>query len=59
MKLIFATSNPHKIREINELIGDKFKLLGLHDINCFEDIPETQPTTCFASRRFIIQTPLV
>jgi XTP/dITP diphosphohydrolase len=44
MKLIFATNNFNKIKEINELTGDKIELLSLADIGCAEEIPETQPT---------------
>jgi XTP/dITP diphosphohydrolase len=44
MNLIFATHNNNKAIEIQELIGDKFAILSLQDINCFEDIPEEQNT---------------
>jgi XTP/dITP diphosphohydrolase len=44
MALIFATANPHKIREVNALLDDSLEILGLEDIGCREDIPETQPT---------------
>ncbi len=43
-ELIFATHNKNKLREVNELLSGKFKLLSLSDINCKEDIPETQNT---------------
>jgi XTP/dITP diphosphohydrolase len=43
MTLVFASNNEHKIREINSLLGESFKLLSLHDINIFEDIPEQEP----------------
>jgi XTP/dITP diphosphohydrolase len=43
MTLVFASNNEHKIREINSLLGDSFKLLSLHDINIMEDIPEEEP----------------
>jgi XTP/dITP diphosphohydrolase len=39
-ELIFATNNPHKLREIRELIGNQIRLLSLTDIGCTEDIPE-------------------
>lgn len=42
--LVFATSNPNKIREVSLLLPPDFKVLGLTDIGCHEDIPETQPT---------------
>mgnify|MGYP000386207165 CR=1 FL=1 len=44
MELIFATNNAHKLQEIQEIIGDKFKILSLKDIGFNEEIPETQPT---------------
>lgn len=42
--IVFATSNPNKIKEVNELIGQIFHIVGLKEIGCEEDIPETQPT---------------
>lgn len=42
--LVFATSNKNKIKEIQALIPERIKLLGLDDIQCTEEIPETQPT---------------
>ena len=44
MKLVFATNNQHKVKEISPLIKNSFHLLSLADINFFEEIPETQPT---------------
>lgn len=43
-RLIFATSNPYKIKEVKAMLGDNFDIGGLKDIDCQEDIPETQPT---------------
>lgn len=43
-ELVFATNNEHKLRELREIAGEKFKILSLKDINCFDDIPETEPT---------------
>lgn len=43
-KIVFATNNAHKLREIREIIGDKYEILGLADIGCDEDIPETSGT---------------
>ena len=43
-KIIFATGNPNKIKEVKELLNNKFEIIGLQDIGCQEDIPETQPT---------------
>ena len=44
MLIVFATNNRHKLREINNILGDSFNLLSLADINLEEDIPETEPT---------------
>ncbi len=44
MTLVFATHNQNKIIEVQQLIGNQFELLGLHDIGCFEEIPETAAT---------------
>jgi XTP/dITP diphosphohydrolase len=44
MILIFASNNDHKIREINSLLGDSFKLASLRDLNINEDIPENEPS---------------
>lgn len=43
-KLVFATNNQHKLREIREIAGDKIEILSLADIGCAEDIPEKAPT---------------
>lgn len=44
IKLVFATNNPNKIKEIKALIPDNIQLLSLEDIGCKEDIPETSNT---------------
>jgi XTP/dITP diphosphohydrolase len=44
MELVFASNNPHKIKEINSIIGTDFQLKGLNDFNIIEDIPENEPT---------------
>ncbi|MCK4629919.1 MAG: RdgB/HAM1 family non-canonical purine NTP pyrophosphatase [Bacteroidales bacterium] len=43
-ELIFATNNPDKLREIQDLLGDNFKLYSLKDLDFSEDIPETGDT---------------
>ena len=40
MKLVFATNNKHKIREISDLLDDGFELIGLADVGITDDIPE-------------------
>ena len=44
MKLVFATHNQHKLREIQALLPPNIQLLSLDDIGCDEDIPETATT---------------
>jgi len=44
IELVFATNNRHKLNELSKLAGDKFHLLSLKDINCYDDIPETADT---------------
>ncbi len=43
MKLIFATQNQNKVKELNKLMPDHIQLLSLKDIDCHDDIPETAP----------------
>ena len=40
MKLVFATNNKHKIREISDLLDSRFEVIGLTEIGITEDIPE-------------------
>lgn len=44
MEIVFATNNPHKIKEVNEVLGDAFQIKSLKEIGCEEELPETQPT---------------
>lgn len=44
MKLVFATNNLNKLKEVQEMLSDTIELLSLKDIGCFEDIPETAET---------------
>ena len=44
MKLVFASNNKNKIREISLLLPKEIEILSLEDIGCFEDIPETAET---------------
>jgi len=43
-RLVFATRNPGKVREIAQMLSDQYDIVGLDDIGCTEDIPETAPT---------------
>ncbi len=44
MKLVFASNNPNKIKEIQALVPDSIQIVGLNEIGCHEDIPETAAT---------------
>jgi len=43
-KLVFATNNDHKLRELKQILPPEFELLSLNDIGCVDDIPETGTT---------------
>lgn len=43
-KLVFATNNQHKLRELRQIAGERWEILSLADIGCHEDIPETAST---------------
>ena len=42
--IVFATNNAHKLQELREIVGERFEILSLNDIDCHDDIPETCPT---------------
>jgi len=44
IKLVFATNNGHKLKELKQILPLDFKLLNLKEIGCPEDIPETGTT---------------
>lgn len=44
MKIVFATNNENKTREIRNILGRSLTLLSLSDLNIAEDIPEDEPT---------------
>lgn len=44
MQLVFATNNHNKLREINHILNDNFRLLSLSDLKIEEEIPEEEPT---------------
>ena len=44
MKLVFATHNSNKAKEIQSLLPDDFQILTLTEINCIAEIPETSET---------------
>lgn len=44
MQLVFASNNQNKINEIQSMLPESIQILGLNDIGCFEEIPETADT---------------
>lgn len=44
MKLVFASNNKNKIKEIQNLLPDTIKVVSLEEIGCYEDIAETADT---------------
>ncbi len=44
MKIVFATGNQNKVKEVQALMPSHITLLSLKDIDCNDDIPETQNT---------------
>ena len=44
MKLVFATNNLHKLKEVQEMLSNSIEVLSLKDIGCFEDIEVTEIT---------------
>jgi XTP/dITP diphosphohydrolase len=43
-KIVFVTNNVHKMAEVSSILKSKFQLISLKEIQCFEEIPETQNT---------------
>jgi XTP/dITP diphosphohydrolase len=43
-KIVFATNNPNKLFEVQNLLGHDFILLSPDKIGSYEEIPENQPT---------------
>ena len=44
MKLVFATNNLNKLKEVQEMLPNTIELLSLKDIHCEEEIDETETT---------------
>lgn len=42
--LVFATGNPHKLREVQSLLPKGLHIRGLSDIGCLDELPETHET---------------
>jgi XTP/dITP diphosphohydrolase len=44
MDIVFATNNLHKLEEIGALLGERFRLIGLKELNIKGEIPEDHET---------------
>lgn len=42
--LVFATNNPHKLKEISNILGNQFHIISLAEIGCTDEIPEDAGT---------------
>ena len=43
-QIVFSTHNENKLKEIKKILSDKFKILGLSDLNCDHEIIESGKT---------------
>lgn len=43
-RIVFATNNANKIREVRVALGNHYEFLSLTDIECQEELPETTDT---------------
>ena len=43
-RLVFATRNPGKVKEIAQLLDGHCTVVGLDEVGCHEDVPETADT---------------
>ena len=44
MEIVVATSNNHKLQELRKILPESFKISGMRDIGCLDEIPETGAT---------------
>ena len=44
MRLVFATNNLNKLKEVQEMLSGQIEILSLKDVGCFEEIEETAIT---------------
>ncbi len=44
MKIVFATNNNHKLKEVRQMLPKDIEVLSLKDIDCIEELPETGNT---------------
>ncbi len=43
-QIVFATNNPNKLKEIQQMLDGKIEVISLKELKCEDDIPETEPT---------------
>lgn len=43
-RIVFATNNAHKLKEIREILDSRYEVLSLNDIGCHDEIPEDYET---------------
>lgn len=43
-KIVFASNNPNKIKEIQNQLSGQIQIISLEEIGCFDDIVEDAPT---------------
>lgn len=44
MEIVVATSNNHKLQELRKILPESFKISGMREIGCVDEIPETGAT---------------
>src|SRR5688572_4477964 len=44
MTFCFASNNPHKLKEIRNAVGESLNIIGLGELGCMEELPETRDT---------------
>lgn len=44
MRIVFATNNHNKIKEVRDVLGGKYEFLSLEEIGCDVELPETSDT---------------
>ena len=42
--IVFATNNENKLREVREILSNRFEVRSLKEIGCFDELPETHAT---------------
>ncbi len=44
MDICFATNNENKLKEVQWLLGEDYRVVSLKEVGCMEELPETQKT---------------